>query len=196
MICILVFNEIHFYSGDCDHLKPYPVYSEQGNINLTSWNKPWAPELDWLDSYVNLSSHPQSTLDGLFTAYTLTTYSKYYYGTRSGCFVQFPIDYKLTYAYYSKHYENTNESLYLCIPSFPENREVLKEYIKKFNPIICFYYVREILESAFRGGEWGFIWSTYGGTALITALSAAGLIILIGLIGQYQSYYIEVCQIS
>ena len=176
------------YSGDCDHLEPYPQYSEtkNHNINLTLWNKPWPPEIDWLDSYVDLSSYSQRKLDGIFTAYKLTKYSKYYWGSRSGCFIQFPIDYKLTYAYYSEHYENTNKSLYMCTPSFPARRDLLQKYAKTFKPIVCFYYVREIFEAAFRGGEWGFIWSTYGGPALVTALSAAALITVTGLIGQYQ----------
>ena len=74
----------------------------------------------------------------------------------------------------------------MCTPSFPARRDLLQQYTKKFDPIVCFYYARDMFEAAFRGGEWGFIWRTYGGTALVTALSAATLITVTGLIGQYK----------
>ena len=53
--------------GDCDHLEPYPVYSEteHHNFNLTFWNKPWPPEIDWLNSDVNLSTYHPIVLEAL-----------------------------------------------------------------------------------------------------------------------------------
>ena len=49
----------------------------QDGINLTSWDKPWPPEIDWLDPYVNLSSLPPDVLDGLFNGFRVTRLANY-----------------------------------------------------------------------------------------------------------------------
>ena len=75
------------FSGDCDHLEPYPVYSEVRHkyINLTTWDKPWRPEIDWLNSYVNLSSFHRIVLYGLTLGYRVTKHPKYLSDSEFGC---------------------------------------------------------------------------------------------------------------
>ena len=136
-----------FNSGDCDHLEPYPVYSETQhfNINLTSWNKPWAPEIDWLNSYINLSYYVHFALDALAVGYRTTKYAKYFYSADWGCYMAFPIDAELADAYYLEHFENTNDTKYICTPTVPMRPDIRRKMVETYpsgyaSLIGCFVY--------------------------------------------------------
>ena len=124
---------IFFNSGDCNHLEPYPVYSERqhSNLNLTSWNKPWPPEIDWLDSYINLSSYPTIVLEALAVGYRTSKYSKYFYTSEWGCAMIFQLDAELADAYYIEHYASTNDTKYICTPRIPMRPDLRKKYMLK-----------------------------------------------------------------
>ena len=100
---------LHYFSvfcvfnlGECDHLPLYPVYSEQihQNLNITAWDKTWPLEIDWLNSYVNLSSYPQAALEGLTIGYQTTKYAKYFTSSRWGCVMMFKWDAESVDSYY------------------------------------------------------------------------------------------------
>ena len=97
-----------FNLGDCDHLQPYPVYLETQhiNVNLTSWEKPWPPEIDFLNHYVNLSSYHPIIWEALTFGYRTTKYSKYFYTSEWGCIMMFQYDSDLADDYYLAHYAN------------------------------------------------------------------------------------------
>ena len=97
--------QFSFNLGDCDHLDPYPVYSQtkNHNHNLTLRNKPWPPEIDFFDSYLNLSSFSQDVLDGLFLGYRVSNREEYLFRRRSGCWIEFKFDIELAQEHYLKY---------------------------------------------------------------------------------------------
>ena len=128
-------------SGDCDHLELYPVYldMQQHTFNLTTWDKPWPPEIGWLDIYVNLSTLSEEVLEGLFIGYRTAKYANYYSSSTWGCFLMFPMDPDLADAYFTEHYANINKTMVMCTPYFPI--EQTQQYASKlFSLIVCFNY--------------------------------------------------------
>ena len=93
--------------------------SQHGSYNLTTWDKPWIPEIDWLNSHINLSYYHQIILDGLAVGYKTTKHAKYYTDATWKCLLMFQNDPDLADAYYLKHHANTNSSMVLCTPQIP-----------------------------------------------------------------------------
>ena len=175
-ISMLVVN-----TGDCDHLEPYPVYSNiHHNVNLTSWDKPWIPELDWLNSYLNLSTYLQNTLEGLAVGYKITKYAKYFTSTRWGCILMFRWDAELADAYYLEHYSNTNKTMVICTPHIPMETRHFKNSMT-----FCNYYQLGYLKWLYKQGDLSYILSTSGGVPLLVALVTAGMITIAGMFGEY-----------
>ena len=178
-----------YHSGECDHLEPFPTYSEMQhhNINLTTWDKPWLPEIDWFDSYLNLSTYEQIYLEGLTVGFRISKHAKYYPDNRWGCFMIFQMDSDLADAYYLEHYANTNASMAMCTPHIPvypylyrdKGNTVTMTYI-----VNCFWYEEVWLKRIYHRGDLSYIWSTSGGTSLHVALVAAALITLTGVLGE------------
>ena len=112
---IYIFVFFSIYLGDCDHLEPYPVYLKiQHNINLTIWDKAWPPEIDFLDSYVNLSSYHPIVLDGLTVGHRISKNAKYFANSEWGCIMMFPMDLDLADDYYLMHHSDTNSTMLKC----------------------------------------------------------------------------------
>ena len=175
-----------FDIGNCDHLDPYPVYSEtqRHNINLTTWNKPWPPDIDWLDSYVNLSSLSQDVLDGLFLGYGFSNREDYRFDIESGCWIEFKFDIELTQAHYLKYYAHTNKNMLLCTPYIPMRPDVYRAWIEQdYSLGRCYNYYLGLLEELYGLGNFKDIWNS-GNLGMYLAVSAAILIILSGLIGK------------
>ena len=157
------------------------------NINITAWDKPWIPELDWLNSYINLSIYDQIVLDGLAVGYKVTKYTKYMGSSHHGCFLTFRWDAELADAYYYEHYNNTNETLFLMTPYIPMRPNIFKEWSKRYtsNPFMSWMYYRPgLLKELYQQGQLGYIWRT-SGVMLRVALVAAALITIIGVFGEY-----------
>ena len=106
--------------GECDHLKPHPIHSKTKYeyFNLTSWNEAWPPEIDWLDSYVNLSSYHPAVLEAITFGFQVTNYSKYFSSFEWGCIIMFQMDPDLADAYYIEHYSNANNTVYIVHRTF------------------------------------------------------------------------------
>ena len=88
--------------------------------------------------------------------------------------------------YYLEHYATRNDTLVLCFPYFPTRLDLYRNYVAASQQILyCFKYIQGMFDDLFREeqGEWGYIWSTFGGLNLITALSVVGLITFTGLKG-------------
>ena len=180
---------IVFLAGNCDHLDPFPVYSEtqHHNFNLTSWDKPWSPEIDWMNSYVNLSSFSEELLEGLFVGYRLSKRKKYFFQGENGCWMEFKFDIELTQAHYLKYYADTNKSMLLCTPYIPMRPDVFEAWTKRDNSLVrCYNYYLGLLEKLYRQGKFKYVWNS-GTLAMYLAVSAAILIILSGLIGKQNS---------
>ena len=161
---------------------------QQQNINLTTWDKPWPPEIDWLNSYINLSRQDQIYLDSLTVGFRTSKSAKYYPDNRWGCLMIFPIDSDLADAYYLENYVNTNESMALFTPYIPvypnlyrnKDNTLTMKYL-----IYCFWYEEAWVKAIYHRGDLSYIWSTYGELALRLALVTAALISIIGVFGEY-----------
>ena len=134
------------YTGDCNHLEPYPVYSDVRNkyTNLTTWDKPWRPEIDWLNSYVNLSSFHRIVLYGLTLGYRVTKKSKYFSNSVFGCKLMFLWDAELADDYYIRNFANTNYTMVICTPWFPVRADMRRKYVQLYpgqNALVgCYVY--------------------------------------------------------
>ena len=186
MLIVRVVSFFPFDAGDCDHLEKYPVYSEiQRNFNFTSWNKRWQPEIDWMNSYVNLSSVPLNILEGLFLGFRVTKHPKYFYQSHTGCWLRFKYDIELTQSHYLEHYANTNSSMFLCTPNVPMRPDTFRDWPENYNASLeCFNYYLGVLEVKYGESNWNYIW-THETLGLSLAFAAAVLIFLTGIIGEY-----------
>ena len=145
------------------------------NFSLAAWDKPWRSEIDWLDSYVNLSSLSQGILEGLFTGYSLTKDAKYYAYANTGCWMYFDLDLELAKIYY--YYGYTNRTMLICSPYLLMRPDVYSDFTKHDDFVVfCFD------ESAFLEGTLKYILKTQK-LALSLVFSAAVVIILTGLTG-------------
>ena len=146
MYCNYCCDISKFISGGCDHLELYPVYSgmQHHNFTLTTWNKPWPPEIDFLNSYVNLSSYHPIILEALTTGFRITKYAKYFSNTEFGCILKFPMDPDLADAYYLEHYSDTNNTVYVCTPNIPVTPHLRRRFVElfpnKYSMVMCFVY--------------------------------------------------------
>ena len=144
------------YLGDCDHLQPYPIFSDTQYLNLTSWNKPWRPEIDFLNSYANLSSYHSIVLEALAVGYRVTNYSKYFSSSEWGCILMFPWDPDLADAYYLQHYAHTNNTMYICTPRFPVRPDMRRKDVQThrnpYSMVTCIIYQLGLLENLYKRG--------------------------------------------
>ena len=177
-----------FQTDYCGHLKPVSLDSEmlQHNTNLTTWDKPWIPELDWLNSYINLSIYDQNVLDGLAVGYKVNKYTKYMGTSKWGCFLTFHWEAELADAYYFDNFNNTNETMLLMAPLIPMRPDTFKDWSTRYPFFTWMYYRPGDLKDAYIAGEFGYIWRTHG-VILRAALAAAALIIIVGVFGEYHS---------
>ena len=172
-------------------MEPYPVYSETqlNDTNLTRWNKPWPPEINWLDFYVNLSSLSEDVLEGLFIGFTVTKHAKYLIQSHTGCWMEFHFDVNLTKAHYMKHYANKNKTMILCRPNVPMRPDVYRDWTEHhYSLISCIQYELGALEELYGQGNWIYIWKSDKKLELSIAFSTAMLIILLGLVGKYNKF--------
>ena len=154
---------------------------------VTTWDKLWPPEIDWMDPYLNLSTFPNRIINALIAGDQMKTKFLYRSEPKWGRFVTYYFSSDHANAYYLEHYANRNETLYLCFPHFPR-LDLVKEYIAAGNKIARYFKYKENMFDGWtkeQEGEWSYIWSTYGGTRLVVALSAVGIIGLVGTIGKW-----------
>ena len=161
VVCFVIKNSLQkntFLSclGDCDHLEPYPIYSDTQYLNLTSWNNPWAPEIDWLNSYANLSSYHLIVLEGLAVGYRVTSYSRYYSSSEWGCILMFPWDPELADTYFIEHYAHTNNTMYICTPQYPVRPDMRRKYAQThpnpYSMVACIIYHLGLLDNLYKEG--------------------------------------------
>ena len=69
---------------------------QHNDTSLISSNKPWPLEIDWLDSYVNLSSLSEDVLEGLFIGFRVTKHAKYLTQSHTECWMEFHFEVNLT----------------------------------------------------------------------------------------------------
>ena len=180
-----------FLSGDCDHLEPYPLYSETRHkyINLTTWDKPRPPEIDFLNSYVNLSSYHPIALQGLAIGYKTMKHAKYFASSKWGCKLMFPIDPDLADACYHDHHTNSNHTLFICTPHIPARPDLRRKMIELTNNIYsmlgCDIYKLGYYKSLHELSQWSYIFSSkFPLESLIYAVMAY-LTAVIGIFGKY-----------
>ena len=160
---------------------------QEDKINLTSWNKPWPLEIDWLDSYVNLSSFSEDVLEGLFVGYRLSKRKKYFFQGENGCWMEFKFGIQLTQEYYLKYYAHTNKSMLLCTPYIPMRPDVFEAWTKRDNSLVwCYNYYPGLLGKMYRRGTFRYVWNSET-LAMYLAVLAAIVIIVSGLIGNQNS---------
>ena len=141
---------------------------------MNIWNKPWPPEIDWLDPYFNLSALSQDIVDGMTLGYK---FSKYIPNDTSISFewlATIRINHDLADSYYIKHYLNLNKTMFMCVP-----------YFGKWNFVIAYGWIdfQNYTLGKFKGrGDWSYIFS---GVRLKLALSAVGFIAITGLFGKF-----------
>ena len=156
----------------------------QHNTTLTTLNKPWPPEIDWLDSYVNLSSFPLEVSEGLFLPYKLTKQSKYYSDPDTGCWMYFILDFELTHKHFLEFYANSNKTMVVCTPTVPMRPDVLGKWTKHDNPLVqCYNYELLIRSRSSYKSNWYDIWNSDVKFELSLTVAVAMLIILTGLTG-------------
>ena len=176
-------------SGDCDHLDAYPVYSETRNFNSTSWYKPWPPEIDFLNSYVNLSLYHYTILDAIFIGYKITTFAKYYANSEWGCILMFPWDPDLADAYYLEYYANSNETLVICTPHIPVRPDLRRKMIEFHNNIYsmlrCDVHKLGYYKSLHKQRSWSFTVSSNFPLENRIYLIIAYLTSVTGIFGEY-----------
>ena len=166
------------------------MYSEMQlqNFSLTTWDKPWIPELDWLNPYLNLSMYEDRRLDGLAVGYKITKYARYQFSSYWGCILSFRWDVELADAYYFEHYANTNETMPLCSPFIPMQPDLfIRQYrmYTKYSLLFCGSYWPGLLKEIYQQGDLSYIWNTSGGVPLRIALVVAAIIIITGGLGKY-----------
>ena len=157
------------------------------NISLTTWDKPWIPELDWINFHINRSVFNQIALDGLAVGYKVSKYTKYMASSKWGCFLSFQWDAELAEAYYFEHYNNTNETMLLISPYIPMRPESFKNWSNHFSPfrmISWMHYRPGLLKEFYQAGDIGYIWRT-SGLRLRVALVVTLIITLTGVFGKY-----------
>ena len=156
------------------------------NITMATWNKPWPPEIDWMDPYLNFSSLPKETIEKLIVGDKMKTKIVYQENRKWGRRVDYYFTAEHSDAYYREHYASRNETLVLCYPYFPVRLDLYRSYVAANQQILyCFIYKQGMFKEWLREeqGDWSYIWSTFGGLHLITALSVVGLITFTGLQG-------------
>ena len=160
-------------------------------FNTDDWDKPWIPELDWLNSYANMSIYNQIVLDGLAVGYKVSKYTKYMGTSHYGCFLTFHYDAELADVYYFEHFNNTNKTMLTISPYIPMRPDTFKNWSKLriAHPLMItwMYYRPRLLKEIYQQGELGYIWRT-SGVSLRVALVAALLITFTGVIGKYHLY--------
>ena len=124
------------------------------NFSLATWDKPWPPQIDWLDPFLNLSSLPGDILEGLFNGYRSTEHVQYLADPYTGCWMYFRYDVELAKKHYFEYYANTNKTMFLCSPDVPMRPDV---YFSLTGMVWCFHF----LEDQFLGGTWSYIWKTH-----------------------------------
>ena len=82
------------------------------------WDKPWPPEIDWLDPYFILSAVSKDIIDGMALGYEFSKYIPNDTSFRFGWHATIKINHDLADSYYIKHYMNTNRTMFMCVPYF------------------------------------------------------------------------------
>ena len=180
--------------GDCDHLAPYPVYSEthHQDINLSTGDKPWLPEIDWLKSYVNLSSYNLAILQFLAIGYKTTKHSKFFSNSEWGCMLKFAMDPELADAYFLKHFAYINYTVYICIPHIPVRPDMRRKYVQRFpdrySMVRCYVYELGFVEHVFKQTYWSYIFSDYFPLHQRIIMLTQTVVAMIGVFGELKMY--------
>ena len=186
-ICIVFLFKLHFlhWGGNCDHLDPHPSYADFNHSTTASWNKPWPPEIDWLDPYVDLSAYSQKEWKGLAVGVRMVKTPKFSYRSEYGCRLNFNWDIELSQKYYLENYANkTNETMFVCGPHVVLDESKREQYGKIYWNISCWTYRGiGILEVFYQRGTWSYLWDT-SGDDLLAKMIVAGLINIIGFFGE------------
>ena len=146
------------------------------------WNKPWPPEINWLDPYFNLSAVSQEIIDGIALGNRFTKFIRNASSSRFGWYAAIKINHDLADSYYIQHYMNTNKTMFVCVPIFGRMNLMIAYYPREFwansrNYTLGIFKSRE---------DWSYIFSdAYGGVRLKLALSAVGVIAATGLFGKF-----------
>ena len=159
---------------------------KSSNVTVTSWNKPWPPEIDWFDPYLNLTSLSKKMIDGIILGDKLKKNTLYRTDSYWGRLVIWTMNPELSDEHYFQHYANKNRTMFVCRALFPTRMDLARLFISKGGRIVnCFDYQVGLFDGWMKEeeGDWSYIWSTFGGTRLVAALSVVGLITLIGLNG-------------
>ena len=158
------------------------------NNSVALWDKPWPPEIDRLDQYLNLSYLPPKIIDGIILGDKLKEDVKYFKDYKWGYMVMFKINAALADAYYVENYASANKTMFLCTPSFPTNTYLLKgSGIRRSRRLAnCGKYRMGMFEGQCdKWRDWGYIWKTFGGLPLLAAMVAVTVITLTGLLGEF-----------
>ena len=169
-------------SGGCDHIKPHPVYSDFNHSITSSWNKPWPPEIDWLDPYLNLSTLPEGVIDGIKNGFRVTKYAKYFETYKFGCVLMFQWDIELTDKYYLENFANANKSMLICTPDVAVDVGKREQYLQLFPTFYCWIYELGDMELIYNEYTWGHSWKYLRGEFL-AALLIAATIAIAGILG-------------
>ena len=165
--------------------------------NLTSWDKPWLPEIDFLNSYLNLSSYHPNILELLALAHRSTKYSKYFENSEWGCLLMFQMDSDLIDAHYMKYFAGTNDTFYICAPRVPVRPDMRRKYAQMYpdtySMIRCYVVQPGFLKRHYQFGHWQHIFLNLSVEWRIF-LIADTIIAIIGIFGEYHNVrLIEFC---
>ena len=156
---------------------------------MTTWNKPWPPEIDWLYSYVNLSTYHPIVLEALAVGCRITKHSKYFSSSEWGCILQFPMDPELGDEYYMNHYADTNNTMYICTPYIPVRLDRPKKYVQThphmYSMIGCYIYQLGFLKRLYERSHWSYYFSSHFPLDDRLFMVAAVLVVITGIFGEY-----------
>ena len=167
-----------FFSGGTDNVMTSPK----------TWDKPWAPEIDWLDPYYNLSTVSQEIIDGIILGSKFTKYISNVSSPSYEWVAAVKINHDLADSYYNKHYMNTNRTMFICAPELGGRMDILLDYYTVEWLAYCVNYQLGIYRNR---GDWSFVWSTFGGVPLKVAMSAVVLIAITGLLGEFLLFLLQ-----
>ena len=121
-------------------------------------------EIDFLHSYVNLSSYHPIILSGLALGHRITKHAKYLTSSEWGCMLLFQFDSELADQYYLEHYADTNNTMYICTPKIPVRPDLRRKYAEthpnKYSMVMCYFYQLGYFKRLYQKYHWSYVFSS------------------------------------
>ena len=125
-------------------------------------------------------------IDGLILGDKLKKNTLYRTDSYWGRLVIWTMNPELSDKHYFQHYAKTNRTMFVCRALFPMRIDLARLFVSEGGRLVhCVDYEERLFDGWMKEkeGDWGYICSKFGGLRLVVALSAVGLITLIGFNG-------------